>query len=402
MKRLAFGKASEDAGLRSGEKLGQTKEARPDGFLVWVLAETAAEAGPASALSQAISDRLERRLTCLVTPLDEMPLVPAVAKDVIHQFAPADTEGTIQRFFNHWCPDVGIVIGRPPRPRLLAEANAREVPLFYAASRRDAASAPRRYPGYFALFERCLTSSASETNALRQQFPKMKDQLETTGPLSDTAYALSCDVAECDELAKILGGRPVWLAAGIAGIETNMVESAHRKAFRSAHRLLLIIVPRASSDGAETASKLERLGWRVARRSAGEEPDNETQIYVADTDDELGLWYRLAPVSFVGGSFQTKAEPGDPYAPAALGSAVLHGPNLGTNPVRFASLEASGASLRVANADELGEAVISLLAPDRAASLAQAGWAVTTESAHVVERMAEVIEEVIFDREEAM
>ena len=401
MKQFAFGRATQDASVRSGEKLGQTDQARPEGFLIWVLCETAAEAGPSPAVCQAIGEALEQPVTALVTPLDELPLVPAVAKTVVHQFAPADTEGTINRFLDHWRPDIAIVIGRPARPRLLAEAAARDIPLFYAAGHRDVGSSPRRHPGYFDLFERCLTSSASETNLLRQQFPKQKDRFETTGPLSDTVYALGCDEAECDSLAQLLGGRPVWLASEIDGIEINMVESAHRKAFRSAHRLLLILVPRPEADGKKITKQLEELGWRVALRSNNQDPDNETQVYVADTDGELGLWYRLAPATFVGGSFQPGGEPGDPFAPAALGSAVLHGPNLGKNPARFGALEANGASLRVANADELGEAVIALLAPDKAASLAQAGWAVTTESAHVVERLAEVVEEVIFAREEA-
>ncbi len=401
LKHFAFGRATQDGSLRSGEKLGQTDAERPEGFLVWILCDTAAEAGPAPALCHAIGERLEREVTGLVTPLDELPLVSAPQSGIVHQFAPADTEGTIHRFLDHWRPDVVVVIGRPARPRLMAETAARDIPLFYAAGHRDVGSAARRHPGYFDLFERCFTSSASETNLLRQQFPKRSERFETTGPLSDTVFALGCDDAECDSLAQRLGGRPVWLAAEVDGIEINMVETAQRKAFRSAHRLLLILVPRPGAKGKKVARQLEDLGWRVALRSNNQEPDNETQVYIADTEGELGLWYRLAPATFVGGSFQPGEEPGDPFAPAALGSAVLHGPNLGKNPARFAALQANGASLRVANADELGEAVISLLAPDKAASLAQAGWAVTTESAHVVERVAEVVEEVVFAREEA-
>lgn len=366
-----------------------------------MLCEHASEAGPAPAIVRALHERLERPIACLVTPIDETPLVPSVTQAVIHQFAPADSEGTVKRFLDHWSPDIAIVIGRPARPRLLGDAAKRGIPLFYVAATRVTDAAPRRLPTYFPLFEKCLTSSASETNTLRQQFSKIKDRIETTGPLTDTVYALPCDTSECDALAACLGGRPVWLAAEADAKEIDLVEAAHRKAFRSAHRLLLILVPKQSANAEGIAHRLEKQGWRVARRSANEEPDSDTQVYVADTDGELGLWYRLAPASFIGGSTVPGVEPADPFAAAALGSAVLHGTNRGTNSTRFDALAANGASIEVFDADDLGDAVITLLAPDKAASLAQAGWAVTTESAHVVERLAEVIEETIYEREEA-
>lgn len=396
-----MGRASADGAVRSGEQLGHTDEARPEGYLIWVLSETASEAGPAPAICQTLSDRLERPVSCLVTPLDESPLVPTVAEQVIHQYAPADSDGTVHRFLDHWSPDIAIVIGHPARQRLLSETASRDIPLFYAAANRELGTASRRAPAYFNLFDKCLTASASESNALRQQFATIGDRMENTGPLSDTIFAPSCNQAECDELAKLLGGRPVWLAVDVDETEIEIVEAAHRKAFRSAHRLLMILVPRQCADTQAIAERLEDLGWRVARRSAGDEPDIETQVYLADTDGEHGLWYRLAPTCFIGGSLQQGVDPADCYAPAALGSAVLHGPNKGTNPSRISTLETNGACIIVRNAEELGEAVITLLAPDKAASLARAGWTVTTESAHVVERLAELIEETILEREEA-
>jgi 3-deoxy-D-manno-octulosonic-acid transferase len=244
-----------------------------------------------------------------------------------------------------------------------------------------------------------FSPSASEANAMRLQLRNQDIKVEITGPLSDTVFALRCNEAECDDLARNLGGRPVWLAAEVERDEVAILEAAHRKAFRSAHRLLLILVPRDATDADGIVADLEALGWRVAKRSDQDEPDPETQIYMADTEGELGLWYRLAPASFIGGTLSADVQPTDPFAPAVLGSAVLHGPNTGENPARFRALAANGASLPVANAEELGNAVISLLAPDRAASLAQAAWATTTESAHVVERMADVMLEIIEDRE---
>ena len=144
---------------------------------------------------------------------------------------------------------------------------------------------------------------------------------------------------------------------------------------------------------------LRDKGWEVGQSSAGQNAEEAIQILVADGGDEHGLWYRLAPITFIGGTIDPTARPSDPYAPATLGSAVLHGPNLGASPARFQRLAEAGACLRVESADQLGAAVQRLLAPDKAAELAQAGWKVTTESAHVIERLVELINETLDDRE---
>ena len=372
---------------------------RPEGCVVWLLCETASEASPAPAVAQALSRRLGMPVKALVTAIDTAPLVPSVAEKVLRHPAPQDNERANLRFLDHWTPDFGIVIGRPPLKRLIEQAASRDIPLFWAAASRTATSPSQRGPGYMERFHTLFAPSASEANALRLHLRDPARRIEISGPLSDTVFALPCNEAECDDLAKLLGGRPVWLAAEVEREEVGVMEAAHRKAFRSAHRLLLIIVPRKMEAADGIVADLEANGWRVSRRSHQGEPDPETQIYVADTEDELGLWYRLAPASFVGGTLQAGSVPTDPYAPAALGSAVLHGPNTGENPARFKALAAHGASLPIGDAEELAAAVISLLAPDKAASLAQAAWATTTESAHVVERMADVMFEILEARE---
>ena len=401
VRKIALGKSGDVSEIRRDEALGQTAVPRPEGKLIWIMTESAPAAGPGPALAKALRERLDADVHILSTPLDETPLVDAVEAEVIHQFAPGDTEGTINRFLDHWRPDFGIVIGYPARPNLFQRARDRKIPLFHATAARGDTPAARRLPGYLGLFETCFAASASDANILRSHLRGKDTRVEIAGPLSDTVYALPCNEAECTDLAALLGGRPVWLGADVTSSEVDIMEAAHRKAFRYAHRLLLILVPRGEDDATVLASKLEALGWRVGLRSRLEEPDPEIQVYIADTQDELGLWYRLAPTSFIGGSLTPDARPTDPFNAAALGSAVLHGPNLGRNPARFAALDTHGASVKVTGADDLADAVITLLAPDKAASLAQSGWSVTTESASTLERIAEVLEERIADMETA-
>ena len=122
-------------------------------------------------------------------------------------------------------------------------------------------------------------------------------------------------------------------------------------------------------------------------------------MYIADTPDDIGLWYRLAPMTYLGGSFDKSAPTSDAFEPASLGSAVLHGPEVGGSVPRIQKLQSADASLLVPSPDGLGDAVFSLLSPDKAAKLAHEGWKVTTEAAPAVEALATLIHETL-DAEE--
>ena len=355
-------------------------------------ARTPVEAGPAPALATALSRLRQVPVTCLVTTDVEGPLLPSLAAQAIHHVAPEESSAAIQRFLDHWRPDVAVEMGVTDRPKLFTAAARRKVPLYHVAPSREAAGSRRRYPDYMGAFRACLAVSASEAQALRRSLGGTGAHIEITGPLCDTILAQRCNQAECDTLALLLGGRPVWLAAQVRAHETGVIEAAHRKAFRAAHRLLLIVAPADLSEAIEIRARFEAGNWRTSLRSAGGEPDPEVQVYVADGEDEMGLWYRLAPASYIGGTLSDGPPLADPFDPAALGSAVLHGPAIGQATSRFDRLRAAGAVMRVDSPDALGEAVVTLLAPDKAASLAQAGWAVTTESAHVVEWLTEDID----------
>ena len=394
---MAFGrKATSDVSATDATIADGTIE-RPRGRLIWVLAETKIAAAPAPVIAEELSVLIEDAVHVLVTAAGSEPLPATVAARVIAQKVPRDDSEAVHAFLDHWKPDFGVVIGTPDTPLLLKTA-AKQMPLYHALPGPDA-DGVRRYPAYLGAFRACLVPSAIEAKAMRHQLKNPKASIEVIGPLSDTVRALPCNDAECDDLARLLGGRPVWLAASIDSDEVSMIETAHRRAFRSAHRLLLLLVPRDPTAGNKIAEVLEADVWQVGLRSRGDEPDPDIQIYVADTDDEMGLWYRLAPSTFIGGTFTPNSLATDPFDAAALGSAVLHGPHIGKSPARFERLDDQGASILVSNAEELGEAVIALLAPDKAAILAQAGWASTTESADVIERLVSLMQAELEARE---
>ena len=107
----------------------------------------------------------------------------------------------------------------------------------------------------------------------------------------------------------------------------------------------------------------------------------------------MGLWYRLAPVCFMGGTLLPGpgAAPRHPFEPAALGSAIIHGPLTEAHSAEWTQLDGASAARMVADPAGLSRAVADLSAADQAAMLAGNAWAVSTGGAAVLRRIADTV-----------
>jgi len=137
-----------------------------------------------------------------------------------------------------------------------------------------------------------------------------------------------------------IGTRPVLLAAQTHMGEDETILPAHDLLRGDFPDLLTIIVPRHVERGRNIAML---CGSRsVARRAAEEPVTDQTAIYIADTMNELGLFYRLAPFCFLGGTLVPMGGH-NPLEPAALHCAILAGPSRANSATAFAAvLDAQG------------------------------------------------------------
>jgi 3-deoxy-D-manno-octulosonic-acid transferase len=143
------------------------------------------------------------------------------------------------------------------------------------------------------------------------------------------------------------------------------------------------------------AEELEAIeGWGVALRRADQYPDAETEVYIADSS-EYGLWYRLAPVTFLGASLEGEGCARNPMEPAALGSAILYGPKPGPFGAAFGRLGAARAARMVGSGADLALALGDLLSPDRAARQARAAWIIATEGTEATEQAVGAIRAIM-------
>ncbi len=211
--------------------------------------------------------------------------------------------------------------------------------------------------------------------------------VESPGDLKFAAPPLPADEAELNRLTTLLAGRPVWVAASTHPGEEVLVAAAHRALISRHPTLLTIIVPRHPERGAALAAELN-----AARRSAGEDPPATGCIWLADTVGELGLWYRLAPISFVGRSLIAPGGGQNPLEPARLGCAIAVGPYTGNFTDHVALLRDAGGLVDVTSETALARFVSTMLEnPDQRQRLGQHAEASVRRHADLPDHTADAL-----------
>ncbi len=213
-----------------------------------------------------------------------------------------------------------------------------------------------------------------------------EDNLPICGHMSQTPVALGCNDAERDALAEAFRNRTIWLAAGIPEDEEEVILDAHAEALRDSHRLALILHPHDPQRGAELKARAGAQ-FSTALRSIDDPLLPDTQVYIADTEGERGLWYRLATACYLGGTLTRTGPALSPMEAAGLGCATVHGRMFGRFAEEFDLLREARATRMIQSRDALGAAIRATLRPEQAADMAHRGWQVIAEGSEATERV---------------
>jgi 3-deoxy-D-manno-octulosonic-acid transferase len=377
---------------------------RPEGALVWAHAQHVDQLRALSDICQRLGQQ-RGGFSTLLTYTDGTPPNSDDLGGAICVPLPPDTVVDSATFLAHWAPSVCIWTGTELRPAILRSAveqdcalaliDIRDVPFTTPSPRwlPDTTAATLR------LFDRHF---AVNGNALRRlgRLGLNTNAIHVAGPLLETPLPLDCHDTDHSDAAAMLAGRPVWLAARVQADEVDIVLGAFRQIRRLAHRLLLVIVPEVGVDPINILEKLESSALRYICWDTGDEPNEATEVLLVVDTADLGLWYRLAPVSLVGSSLVTGQQGRNPFEAAALGSAILHGPNVGNYLQSYSKLTNAGAARVVRNIETMSAAVSQLIAPDRAAQMAHAGWEVVSEGAELTNQVVGFLNETLDAAEE--
>ncbi len=328
-KRLARGKEDED---RINERYGLPSRTRPAGRLIWVHGASVGETLSALPLIRKLSE-LNPDAHILVTSgtvTSANLLAKQLPQAAFHQFIPLDTPLYARRFVTHWQPDIVLWLESELWPNLLRQLRHRNIPAILLNGRITAKSATRWgtpvLSGWIKdiLSTFALVLAQSQDMATRYKALGAQD-VRLAGNLKFTAPALSGSAGTLEGLQTAIGDRPHWVMASTHEGEEEVALVAHDLLKANFPDLLTLIVPRHPARADEILALLDKHS--VAQRSQNQRITADTEIYLADTLGELGVFYRATPIACVGGSFTPKGGH-NPIEPAQCGCAVLTGPDM--------------------------------------------------------------------------
>lgn len=278
-----------------------------------------------------------------------------------HQFAPLDAPGPVRRFLRHWQPDAGIFVESELWPVTLTAARKSGTRLALVNARLSEKSVARwRQKAPTARFV------LSQFNLLLTQNQTVADNLLSLGAQSQSVFpsgnlkagaeALPVNQDVVSKTRQALSGRPLWIASSTHKGEEEEILKAHRALLQQHPDLCLLLAPRHPERGGDIASLVRAAGLTIAQRSKSDPLMPDTQVYLADTLGELGSWYALSPLVFLGGSLQPIGGH-NPFEVAKAGAAVLTGPGYSNFTETFPPLLQSGGAVEIANGAALAQAL---------------------------------------------
>lgn len=384
------------------ERKGKPGLKRPEGKLLWFHAASVGEAQSTLIVINKLLD-LYQDIHILVTTgtVTSAELMDKkLPKRAFHQYYPMDHPKWTKDFVQYWEPSGIIWMESELWPNMLLHIQKSEIPCVLLNGRLSKKSYKKwkRFRGsaykLLKTFEICICQTEEDL----QRFQKLgHTNLAVQENIKYAASALSYEEADFKKLKNSIKDRPIWLAASTHQAEEEICCRIHLNLKKEHPNLLTIIVPRHP----DRRDSIQKLGDKynvkmVMRRSNKQLPAEDTDVYVVDTIGELGLFYKLSSIGFIGRSLSDDGGGGhNPIEAAQLNTAILHGPNIQNLDKIYTDFMQASASMEVRDEDDLYAKLSRLLKDEEGVSALQnKSQAFVVEKARVLDKIIGNIEPV--------
>lgn len=276
---------------------------------------------------------------------------------------PWDTPAAVRRFLEHFKPGAGVLMETEVWPNLVAACRQAGVPLALANARLSEKSLRRAHrlrrlarPAYGG-----LRSVWAQTEADARRLAQAGATVH--GVFGNLKFDANPDPRQLAQGRDWRGTAPrpvVMFASSREGEEAEFLRAI------AAHRdVQWLLVPRHPQRFDEVAALVAQAGATVSRRSAWSESPAPAAVWIGDSLGEMALYYGLADVALLGGSF-ARLGGQNLIEAAACGCPVVMGPHTFNFSEASELAQQAGAARRVADLEE-GVRVAVALARDPAA-----------------------------------
>lgn len=353
------------------ERLGHGKQPDNTNLLIWIHGASLGELTSARPL---IDTLLTRSPDLQILTTSNTYTAREMVKGwnhprIIARLAPFDTPRVVARFLKKYAPVAAITLENELWPiRTLHCANS-SIPVMVIGGRMSRKSALiwARFPKITHRVMANINSLAPLDEANATRFVKLglpQDHLRAQANLKASVVLSNPDPDELEQLSTIFSRATTILAASTHDGEEDLILRAFKIIYAEMPEAHLILAPRHPNRGDEVAQLIDAQGLTFSRRSEGGEINIRNAVYLADTVGEMPLWYSLASITVVGGSFVQKGGH-TPFEPVQFDSIVLHGPDISNHQDAYTALTDNQAAYMADNAENLAQFLEVLLNTDQ-------------------------------------
>lgn len=365
-------KKGKEDGARLNERRARKLPSRPAGRVVWLHGASVGE----SLILLELGKQLQLEAPDLhllftsQTQTSANMVAEALPDRAFHQMAPIDTIGAAERFIRHWQPSLGIFAEGEIWPNLILRAQKKHVPLALVNARITEKSLKgwRRWNSLanqvFGAFNIIFAADDRTGERLRELLNK---EVSSPGNLKSSLPPPKFSEAEYNRIkVGLVSDRKCVIAASTHQGEEALVLDALQKLPGSN---TLIIAPRHPERGDTIETDILARGLSCSRRSRQDPVSTETDVLLADTLGEMGLWFHIADAIYLGGGHAPDVGGHNPLEALKLGKTVITGAQTFNFAEMMKTLETIGAVRIAHDASELAN-LMSVPATVDEASLA--------------------------------
>ena len=354
--------------IRYKEKLSKINITREEGYLIWFHVASVGEAMSILPLIDACikEQKINKILITSITISSGKILEKKFNKDtnVIHQYLPLDVPILVNKFLEHWKPNLSIFIDSEVWPNLILSISKRKIPLLLINARITKKSFLRWKliinfaKKIFEKFDLCLVSNKESENFLEILGAK---NIKNHGNIkfSNIANNLNkkLDIAFLNKIKE----RKIWCAASTHPTEEILCATSHLKIKEKYKNVLTIIIPRHIDRVKKINGELLKLNLNILLSSQLTHIDSETDIILVDSYGEALKFYDISKYVFLGKSLvKSLIKDGgqNPIEPARLGCKIFHGPYISNFSETYEFFKKLNITTEINNSNELSISLV--------------------------------------------
>jgi len=356
---------------RYKEKLSKINIRRDSGFLIWFHVASVGEALSILPLVESLEkeEKIKKILITSITLSSSEVLKKRINeyKKTIHQFLPLDIPIFVNKFLDHWSPNMSIFVDSEIWPNLILQIKKKNIPLILINGRITKKTFNRWNvlknfsKKIFEKFDLCLVANNETEKYLNILGAK---NIKNHGNLKFTNTKLNYEKNLNLTLLNKIKHRKIWCAASTHSTEEIFCAKTHLELKKNYENILTIIIPRHIDRIKKIEGDLSKFNLKIVLYSNLNEIQNDTDVLLVDAYGESLKFFNLSKCVFLGGSL-IKHGGQNPIEASRLGCKIFHGPNINNFTEIYDYLKSIDVTIQVRSPDELNQSLVEELRADK-------------------------------------